>query len=535
MTFDTVFEMLNRQMVERENRPLTSAESIVLKGIWQGQTYVEIAQSESYSPGYLTTVVAPELFQRLSRLTERLINKKNCRVLLETYISNQKTVKKQSSPIDWSNIEQSPDFPEGTIPLESSFYIERSSIESQIYQELNKTGALVRIKAPREMGKTSMLLRLLDQAKRQQYRTADLNLELTDQAILDDLNRFLRWLCANVSIQLQLKPKLDDYWDEDIGSKISCTMYFSNYILKSIDHPLVLVIDEVNQIFEHPVVAKDVLPLLRSWHEEGKRQPIWQKLRLVVAHSTEIYVKLQLNQSPFNVGLPIQLDPFELEEIETLASRYGLNWEAGNEAQQLMALVGGHPSLVHVALYHLSKKNIPLQDLLDDYALLTDIYGYHLQRHLAALKEQPDLSKALSDVMQSSGPVQLEAIIAYKLSSMGLIVRQDNGFKPGCELYRRVFSNSQQTESIIRKRRRGVILTPSGLDKLNEAKQEAEFEEKKGGRFTLEELSERTGLSVDTLMRVQGAEVAVDKQTLKYCFRAFNLSFESSDYQFPDS
>ena len=241
----------------------------------------------------------------------------------------------------------------------------------------------------------------------------------------------------------------------------------------------------------------------------------------VVAHSTEIYVQLQLNQSPFNVGLPIQLDPFELEEIETLAARYGLNWTHGKEAQQLMDLVGGHPSLVHIAIYHLSKNAIPLQTLLDDFALVTEIYSYHLQRHLATLQEQPELANALSEVMNSSEPVRLEPIVAYKLSSMGLVMRQDNGFKPGCELYRRYFSHSNPTP--IRRRRRGVILTPSGLEKLNDAKKEAEFEEKKGARFTLEDLSERTGLSVDTLMRVQGAEVAVDRRNPKMLFPSLQL------------
>ena len=82
------------------------------------------------------------------------------------------------------------------------------------------------------------------------------------------------------------------------------------------------------------------LPLLRSWYEEGKRLPIWQKLRLIVVHSTEIYVPLQLNQSPFNVGLPIQLDDFNLEEVQQLAQRYGLDWANGEEARQLMAMVG---------------------------------------------------------------------------------------------------------------------------------------------------------------------------------------------------
>ena len=144
-------------------------------------------------------------------------------------------------------------------------------------------------------------------------------------------NQFLRWLCANTARQLQLKPRLDEYWDEDLGSKISCTSYFQDYLLESSATPLVLALDEVNQVFEHPQAAKDFLPLLRSWYEEAKTLPIWQNLRLIVVHSTEIYVPLQLNQSPFNVGLPIQLNPFSRKEVQQLAQCYGLDWGDGKE------------------------------------------------------------------------------------------------------------------------------------------------------------------------------------------------------------
>lgn len=65
------------------------------------------------------------------------------------------------------------------------------------------------------------------------------------------------------------------------------------------------------------------------------------------------------------------------------------------------------------------------------------------------------------------------------------------------------------------RRRRGVLLTPQALSKLQEAKSKAEFYENSGNRYTLEVLSERTGLSVDTLIRVLKCETGVDKQTLK--------------------
>ncbi|KST70388.1 hypothetical protein BC008_45175 [Mastigocoleus testarum BC008] len=52
--------------------------------------------------------------------------------------------------------------PEGQVSLNSAFYIERPPIEDDCYETILQSGALVRIKAPRQMGKTSLLSRILD-------------------------------------------------------------------------------------------------------------------------------------------------------------------------------------------------------------------------------------------------------------------------------------------------------------------------------------------------------------------------------------
>ena len=334
-----------------------------------------------------------------------------------------------------------PIYPNGAVPLGSPFYIERVPFEAQVNQEISKPGALVRIKAPREMGKTSILMRVLDSANQLGYYTINLNLAQVDQATLDDLDQFLRWLCANMARQLQLKPRLDEYWDEDLGKKISCTAYIEDYLLASIDAPLVLALDEVSCIFEHPKVAKDFLPLLRSWYEEAKTLPIWQKLRLIVAHSTEIYVPLDLNHSPFNVGLPIQLSPFSYQEVQLLAQRYGLDWSGGEEVRQLMDMVGGHPALVHIAIYHLSRQEITLEKLLKTAPTANGIYKHHLQRHWVILQEQPELHRALSDLIGATEPIQLDRIIVYKLSSLGLIERLGDKVFLSYQLYRHYFED----------------------------------------------------------------------------------------------
>lgn len=439
MNLDSLLEIINYKLLESQNRPLNSTEILILRGIWQYQTYNQIAQKAGYSPGYFTNVVAPELCQRLSKLVGKRVTKKNCRALLELYGAGQIPPTK---PYPDNNQDMSSRYPNGSVPVNSLFYIQNPAIEAQVYQEIRKPGALVRIKAPREMGKTSLLLRALHDAGQQGYHTVSLNMEQIDLAILSDLNRFLRWLCANIALQLQLEPKLDEYWDEDIGSKVSCSMYLRSYVLEQIDSPLILALDEVNQMFEHPQVAKDVLPMLRSWHEEAKRLPVWQKLRLMVVHSTEIYVPLQLNQSPFNVGLPVQLDNFSIEQVQQLAQRYKLNWTDGQEASQLMALVGGHPALVHIALYHLSRGEV-MGQLLQSAHTSTGIYRHHLQRHWATLQQQPQLAIALHAVIRATEPVLLEPIVAYKLSSMGLIKLEHNKATLSCQLYRRCVMEEQ--------------------------------------------------------------------------------------------
>ncbi|HEY9603320.1 MAG TPA: ATP-binding protein, partial [Allocoleopsis sp.] len=82
-----------------------------------------------------------------------------------------------------------------------------------------------------------------------------------------------------------------------------------------------------------------------------------------------------------------------------------------------------------------------------------------------------------------------------------------------------------------RSRRRGVILTPQGLQKLQDAKSESESNENCDKRYTREALGFRTGLDPDTVAKVFAREIGVDKQTLTYCFRAFNLQLDADDYQ----
>ncbi|MEH2094757.1 AAA-like domain-containing protein [Nostoc sp.] len=331
-----------------------------------------------------------------------------------------------------------PELPEGQVDLVSEFYIERPPIESRCYEVILKPGSLIRIKAPRQMGKTSLMARILHHASQQGCLAVSLSFQLADGKVFADLDKFLQWFCASVGRKLRIANKLGDYWDVIYGSKDNCTIYFEDYLLVEINQPLVLGLDEVDLVFQHREIADDFFGLLRAWHEDGKNRDIWKKLRLIVVHSTEVYIPMNMHQSPFNVGLPIELPEFNAEQVLNLAQRHRLNWSY-TQVEQLMAMVGGHPYLVRVALYSIARQDTTLDLLLQTAPTEAGLYSDHLRRHLWNLEQRPELAAAVKKVVANTSPVRLDSIQCFQLLSMGLLQLQGNDVTPRCNLYRQYF------------------------------------------------------------------------------------------------
>jgi GGDEF domain-containing protein len=443
MTIDEVVFVLKASLPNT----LTPLQELVLRSSWEGKTYTSIAIEAHYGEERVRKV-ASNLWQLLSDVWKEPISKSNFRTALEP----RKLTRANHLLINDFNRAKSSislEFPNGPVSLDSRFYIERPPIEELVNTEISEPGSVICIKAPKKMGKTSLILRILTQAVNQGFSTVSLDFQQADKEIFSNLDKFLRWFCANISRELGLEPKLNDYWDRDMGSKVSCSIYFQAYLLESLNSPLVLVLNEVDWVFEYPEIAGDFLPLLRSWYEQAKRVEIWEKLRLVLAYSTEILVPLNLNQSPFNIGLPIKLPTFTKEQVQDLAHRHGLNWTDTRNAQKLMAMIGGHPYLVRLALYHLISRGLErdLGQLLQQAPTESGIYNEYLRQYVLRLQENPRLKAAFYEVITADVPVRLEPIIAYKLQSMGLIYLEGDRAYPACELYRLYFRGQFNTNS----------------------------------------------------------------------------------------
>lgn len=336
--------------------------------------------------------------------------------------------------------------PGGSVPLSSGLYIERPPIEADCYREIVQPGALIRIKAPRQMGKTSLMARILNYAKEQGYQAIPLSFQRADNRLFTDLDQFLRWFCEQIGRRLKRLNQLEDYW-KGYGSKDKCNAYLEECILEEIDSPIVLGLDEVDLVFPHQEVMDDFSGLLRSWYEVARygdsSSDLWAKLRLVVVHSTEAYIPQNINQSPFNVGMNVELPEFNRIQVQHLAQRYELTW-SGQQVEQLVTLVGGHPYLVRKALYHLRRQDVTLAQLISEAPTEAGIYIDHLRRHLLNLQQYPELAEALRQVVMKSKATELNSTSAYKLDSMGLVSLQGNQATIRCDLYRSYFRDHLQ-------------------------------------------------------------------------------------------
>lgn len=450
----TAKQAADSALFHHNGKYLTDIEVKVLQGAWDGKTYDEMAILYGYSSEYLNKDIGNKLWKKLSDALNERVTKRNFREALKRAW--------KPSVIEASTIPSSPDlpplttsteplpvtqlaFPEGAVALDSPLYLERSGIEPLCYQSSLKPGALIRIKAPKLMGKTSLIHRILAYAESNDCRVVYLDLSSCDRAILADLDKFLRWLCLMASRQLKLTNRLPEYWDTEIlGSNDNCTAYFEEYLLPDSERPLVLSLDDCDRLFTHAEVAEDALGMLRSWHEKGKISSLWQQLRLVMAHSTEVYIPLDINQSPFNAGLPVELQEFDLKQVEYLTQLHGLSLPP-HAVLALMQMIGGHPYLVCLALYTLCTQNITLEHLLANASTEVSIYSGHLRRHLERLHQSPDLLVALQQVVMADAPIALDSMQTYKLHSMGLVQQRDNHVMPRCQLYqdyfRRVLTN----------------------------------------------------------------------------------------------
>lgn len=327
--------------------------------------------------------------------------------------------------------------PGGTLSTDDDFYIQRES-DWQLQQQVAKRGSTITIRAPRQSGKSSLLVRGVQQAREQGGRVVYLDMQRIDQSHLMTPELFLNYLATFIARRLRLDPNsVEEAGKGSLGPQDKLTYWLEEQVLEVDKTPVTLAMDEVDRLLE-TAFHNDFFALVRSWHNNRAFDERWADFNVMMVISTEPYLLInEPAQSPFNVGLKLYLEEFEPEQVYELNRRHGAPVKEHN-LPEFIQLFGGHPYLTRMALYVLVVSAPGWQTFLQTAPTDQGPFSDHLRRYHWLLSEEPALQAALKEVIRYKRCSDERAL--FRLLRAGLVKGSGDFCLCRCDLYRLYFS-----------------------------------------------------------------------------------------------
>lgn len=349
-------------------------------------------------------------------------------------------------------LEYGPIFTDDALPIGSPYYMERRLIDERCLSAIKEPAAFIRIKGSRKMGKTSLLYRIIENGVNEEYSTIFIDFAGVESETINNFKYLCVWLCQQVTEQLQQEDLINNYFSDAPSHMRATTRYFSQHIL-TLEQPILFAMDNVDKVFENSDVATPLCNMLASWHRQsrvpntlGRR---WAKLRIVLAHATDVYLDWDINHSPLQgIGYVPDLLDWDSQQIKQFAEIYGVDLTQ-QDIQQLRGLIGGHPYLVRLAVEYLyDNQGSNIETLLQIATTSASPFNDYLFPILVYLRKYPQqYANAFRQILEMS-EIQVDDQfeldkIEFKLKSLDLIRIDQNqrnyNFYPKYNLYSHFF------------------------------------------------------------------------------------------------
>jgi len=328
--------------------------------------------------------------------------------------------------------------PGGAVKLRDRFYIEREA-DGRLKREIVGAGTTATIRAARQTGKSSLLVRGMHHARGYGAKVVYLDLQFVDSDHLASLNVFLHYLAERVAYELRLDVAvMEEMWLSSLGPLDKLTRLMEEHVLPKSDRLIVLALDEADRLLTTDSY-QDFFALIRSWHNRRAFDDQWNRLNIVMVISTEPYLLIpDVNQSPFNVGLSLYLEDFDEAQVCDLNRRHG-SPVTEQDFPQLMELLDGHPYLTRKALYTLVTEHMTWAELMRVAPTDHGPFSDHLRYHHWLLHDKPELREALKRVIRDNRCDDDTA--SFRLLRAGLVKGSGEACKCRCGLYRKYFED----------------------------------------------------------------------------------------------
>ncbi len=338
----------------------------------------------------------------------------------------------------------------GTLRPGAPSYIKRPADDELFNWAL--AGEFCYVLTPRQMGKSSLMIRTAQRLREQKSNTAII--DLTKIGANVSAEQWYLGLIARLKSQLKLTIDPHAWWKEShsLGAVQRFTSFLRDVVLEEIEGSVVIFMDEIDTTLNLEF-SDDFFAAIRFTYNARATDPAYDRLTFILLGvATPADLIQDRSRTPFNIGQRIDLREFSQDDAQSL--RQGLNAAHPQQGEAMFARIfywtNGHPYLTQklcLTIAQAGEKNWT-DDQVDELVkrlfvseearretnlqFVRDRIGSSpRQRRLLALYRQVYENKAV--------PEDERSLDQNRLKLFGLVRAADGALKVRNEIYHRVF------------------------------------------------------------------------------------------------
>ncbi|MEH1843171.1 MAG: AAA family ATPase [Nostoc sp.] len=352
----------------------------------------------------------------------------------------------------------------GSLPMNAPTYVVRSA-DRYLYKAL-KRGEFCYILNPRQMGKSSLMVRMIHHLQHEGFSCGAIDLtRIGSENVTPE--QWYKGLTVELwrSFGLLRKVNLKTWWQDqgDISPVQRLSQFIEEVLLvevaqtdDAVSKKLIVFIDEIDSFLGLNFPVNDFFALIRSCYNQRSINPEYQRLTFAffgVARSNDLITDHQ--RTPFNIGQTIQLEGFKEHEAQPLLQ--GLSEKVRNPQtvlKEVLAWTSGQPFLTQklCKLIRNSSSPIPTNreaEWVENLVRRSVIENWESQdepEHLRSIrnrllksKQSARLLELYRQILAQGEIVAIDSPEERELLLSGLVVKQQGNLRVQNRIYESIF------------------------------------------------------------------------------------------------